>query len=145
MSRILKSSLEIRCSVQKDSKQIVDQIEEAAGKFMNKEYAQGISTILGTAVNALLGKTSSSSSKKEGYFITVGQLGSIQRVDYMIHVKRASNEKIQKTVSNFMSMSYIVSSAKLTNLSSNDLLSIVQVCYSGAGFKEKLAVLKLTK
>lgn len=87
ISKILKTNYEVSCSVKEDPTMVAKAIENVAQQMMDGEFAKAISTVLSTAITVMVGKRSASSEKKRSYIISVGELGSVMRIDYMISVR----------------------------------------------------------
>lgn len=86
-------------------------------------------SIIGSATKILLGEKAGKSSLRRGYFISVSDTGAILRIDYNIYSKQVTGSRLITVTKNIFLYTYVISSADLRNLQSNDLAAAVELSF----------------
>jgi hypothetical protein len=99
------------------------------GNVANSHIADAIGGILQTAVSALLSNKNMSYSKKIGYSLSIGKLGGVERLDFMMTNRTYQSKGWTEKMENIMAGVFVVSSVDVTKLKNNDATVLVQNCF----------------
>ncbi|KAL1854670.1 hypothetical protein Plec18170_004761 [Paecilomyces lecythidis] len=129
VSKFLREDTVIKCSVDYDAKTIAEHISTVYKSFANQDVAKALGDVLSAGLDALFGSSVANSNEETKYFITVGKLGYPYRVDMHLYTYAFTCSTLTGVTKNVLSVSLMVSSVVLTDLTESDLGAIVQVCY----------------
>lgn len=89
------------------------------------------------ALKIVLGNFSGQTSEKRGYIIAASDLGAIYRIDYYIYAFNYTDDGLTKDVKNVVLFDYFVSSVKTKKISSNTILSIIELSFKNDDKKKE--------
>ncbi|RZK01634.1 MAG: hypothetical protein EOO46_19705 [Flavobacterium sp.] len=105
-------------------------IEDTVKEVTSSSVSGVISGLMGTAIKALFGKKSMNYSVEEGYTISLGLLGGIERFDFRFVRRSFAYKTWVEKLQSVVSITVVVSSCSILELSLNDTKVIVQNCFS---------------
>ena len=125
---ILKEEKLIRCNVT-SSNDLDTQISSFCSSFIDGEFLKGVSSIITTAINTVLGNFIGTESKITSYFIALGSAGSILRIDYYVYAHQMKASAVTTSVSQALGVSYLISSADIAQIDNGTIRAIIELNY----------------
>jgi hypothetical protein len=130
ISAVLFRKFFIKIVSNTDSQKLANNgLNQFIGDVANSQIADAIGSILQTAVTALLSNKSMSVSKKIGYSLSIGKLGGVERMDFMLVNRTYNSKSWTEKMENVMSGVFVISSVDVTKLKGNDATVLVQNCF----------------
>jgi len=131
ISKVLYKYTKLEILTETNDQDVINQTIDNTLKEVTSSSVSGvISTLMGAAIQSLFGKKSLEYAEEEGYTISLGLLGGIERFDYRFVRKSFSYQTWTKKLQSVVSMTLVVSSCDIKALKQNDTKVIVQNCFS---------------
>jgi hypothetical protein len=115
-------------------------IKDTIQKVTNSNIAGAITGVLSIGIKALLEKRGSEVSVEEGYTVSIGKLGGVERLDYRVSMQTFSSDTWRKKMSNVLTTTVVVSSCDIEQLRHNDSTVLVQQCFGTETYDVQTAI-----
>ncbi|RZK04835.1 MAG: hypothetical protein EOO46_16290, partial [Flavobacterium sp.] len=109
----------------------------------SSSVSNAITKGLTTMATACLNNASMSYKKEVGYTVSLGVLGGIQRVDYMLTTRSFTSKTWQENMKTVVSGVMVLSSVDSSKVEKNDISVLVQNCFKESSAKVQNALRKL--
>jgi len=144
ISCVLYKYYSLEILVEKDQQKLLKVgIQDMVEKVTSSNISGAISSVLSTAITALLGKRGSEVSTEENYTVSIGKLGGVERFDYRLALKTFSSETFQSKMQSVLSVIVVISSCDIDRLKANDTAVLVQQCFGSESYDVQNAVREL--
>ncbi|UPK94369.1 hypothetical protein LCI18_005304 [Fusarium solani-melongenae] len=140
INQVLLRRQSIVASASTNTDGIVNGIKDSVGKLMSGQILDGVTDILASALNVVLGSSSGQVSQNYTYALICTELGAVLRIDIDIYSFELRSQGLQSKAKNMTAITSLVSSIKLNNLTPNDLRAIVSMSYGSSSLERQQAI-----
>ena len=147
ISAVLSKKSWIKVCTLEDSQALAKEgVGNLVESIANSNIGGAISGLVNTAITALLINKSMSYSRKVGYSISIGKLGGVERIDYIITKRSFTSKGWKNKMQDVMSGMIVISACDIKGLKPNDAAVLVQNCFKNnslriqAGIKQLLTI-----
>ncbi|TFY76622.1 hypothetical protein EWM64_g7392 [Hericium alpestre] len=135
MSKVIYKYQYIQCAVDSNPAGISNAINSTLKDFVSGDVVAGITNIVTSSMNFLLGNYSANQSSTTMYTLSTGELGGLVRIDTDFYSYEYTSETLKNITKNILVCSIVISSAEVKGLKLNDINAIVQSLYSSSDIK----------
>ncbi|CCC06917.1 hypothetical protein SMACR_00941 [Sordaria macrospora] len=119
---------------------IVTGIKTSVGKLISGQILDGVTDIIGSALNVVLGASSGQVSQNYTYALVATELGALLRIDIDIYSFELRSQGLQNKAKNMTAITSIVSSIDNSKMTVNDLRSIVSMSFGSSPLERQKAI-----
>ncbi|KAI1140374.1 hypothetical protein F5Y05DRAFT_315467 [Hypoxylon sp. FL0543] len=109
--------------------------------FASGDVAKGVTSLVQTGLNILIGSYSGNTSSRDSYIITTGELGGVMRMDMHFFAYRYTSSQLTDICKQVISVNIVISSVDITKLSDSTLRAIVQNVYGSLPVDDQKRIL----
>ncbi|KAK0727456.1 hypothetical protein B0T26DRAFT_765421 [Lasiosphaeria miniovina] len=132
INQVLLRRQSIVASASTNTDGIVQGINKAVGKLMSGQVLDGVTDILSSALNVVLGSSSGQVSQNYTYALIATELGALLRIDIDVYSFELRSQGLQSKAKNMTAITSLVSSVDITKLQLNDLRAIVSMTFGNS-------------
>jgi len=114
-----------------DQKMINAELEKVINRASSSSVSGVVASVLGASRTALFGKKELNYTTEEGYSISIGLLGGVERMDYRFVKYSFSDETWSSRMEHVVSLTMVVSVCKIEDIKDNVIRVMAQNCFSG--------------
>ncbi|KAI0838654.1 hypothetical protein F5Y06DRAFT_296269 [Hypoxylon sp. FL0890] len=116
-------------------------ISNSFSAFASGDVAKGVTSLVQTGLNILIGSYSGSTSSRDSYIITTGELGGVMRIDMHFFAYRYTSSQLTEICKQVISVNIVISSVDISRLSDSTLRAIVQNVYGALPIDDQKRIL----
>ncbi|KAI1418638.1 hypothetical protein F5Y13DRAFT_196426 [Hypoxylon sp. FL1857] len=109
--------------------------------FASGDVAKGVSSLVQTGLNILIGSYSGNTSSRDSYIITTGELGGVLRIDMHFFAYQYTSSQLTDICKQVISVNIVISSVDISKLSDSTLRAIVQNVYGALPIDDQKRIL----
>ncbi|QIX01688.1 hypothetical protein AMS68_007205 [Peltaster fructicola] len=124
---------------------VVGGIKGAVGNLMKGQILDGVTDIISSAMDVVLGASSGQVSSQYTYALIATDLGALLRIDVDIYSFELKSSGLQARAKNMTAVTSLISTVNPQNLTLSDLRGIVSLSYGGSPEDRQKAIFELVK
>jgi hypothetical protein len=134
---VIQHQTQIKCSVDSNTTAFQDALKSSIKAFASGEFVDGLCSVVGMAMQVLVGNYNGNISRKQDYIIVLGLLGGIVRVDYLLYSYQFTSDHLISISKNVLLADVVISSACCDTLNENTIRALVQTQYGALPIEEQ--------